>query len=170
MPVSSKTQRSKELDDLLHSKTSWPVRNGVGLILLILATCVGFTWFIRYPDTVRFTASVRQCNNGFCEIVIPGPHTYAFRAGQQVTLKFRDFPFQEFGVVKAITDSVFADMPGRPGSLKLRLPSGLVTTQGNNIDCTVGSIAETEIIIRYERLSSRIWNALKKKGIAENPE
>src|SRR5690242_6098480 len=99
-------KRSKQLNDLLRSKADRLTRYGTSLILTVLCLCLFTSWWMRYPDIIRITSPVKREIDNTCSIVIPSTDTSRIKKGQKVSLKFHDFPFQQFGIVKGTIGSV----------------------------------------------------------------
>lgn len=53
---------STEVQEIISQKPSWIVRNGIVLFLIIIATLIGTTFFISYPDVVDAKAIFTSVN------------------------------------------------------------------------------------------------------------
>jgi HlyD family secretion protein len=83
------------------------------------------------------------------------------KEGQQVNIKFANYPFMEFGMVKGIITSI-SEVPNKNYyTLEVRLTNDLVTNYGTKIAFRQEMPGKAEIITENLSLLKRIINPVK---------
>ncbi len=99
----------------------------------------------------------------FGELHIPQQNAGKVRVGQDVLVKFAEYPYQEFGGVRgrittiaemSLNDSVFL--------AKVVMPTGLKTTYGKQLAYKTGMTASADIITDDSRLLEKLFYQLRK--------
>lgn len=83
------------------------------------------------------------------------------RKGQQVNIKFANYPFMEFGMVKGVVTSI-SQVPNQSYyTVEVKLTNGLITNYGNEIEFRQEMPGKAEIITENLSLLKRIINPVK---------
>lgn len=78
------------------------------------------------------------------------------KVGQQVIIKFLNFPYEEFGVVEGIVEQKSPISGGETIPILVALPNGMVTNTGNQLDPIPFMRGDAEIIVGNKRFFSWI--------------
>ncbi|MFT5165424.1 MAG: multidrug efflux pump subunit AcrA (membrane-fusion protein) [Saprospiraceae bacterium] len=83
--------------------------------------------------------------------------------GQVVIIKMKNYPFYEYGIVRGIIKSK-SDIPQEDNTYKVevRLPDGLRTSYGKNLNFSQGMLGSAEIITQERRFLYRIFDNVFK--------
>lgn len=109
---------------------------------------------VEANQTVFFVTNLT--NQYFVEILIPQTNFGKINVGQNVLLKFKSYPFEEFGGVIGKIGNI-KGIPSDSGFLaKVLLPDKLVTTTNKEISIKGGLFAEADIIVEDQRLYNRL--------------
>jgi len=81
--------------------------------------------------------------------------------GQEVNIKFDNFPYMEYGMVKGIVKSISQATSNNAYSVLVELPNGLLTNYGTEISFSQDMQGNAEIITNEESLLERIVNPVK---------
>ncbi|MFT3749809.1 MAG: HlyD family efflux transporter periplasmic adaptor subunit [Agriterribacter sp.] len=131
---------------------------------------VSFTGFLQENQEIKAGQSLFyiQPDNTtyFVEIIIPQYNFGKVKKGQNVLLKFRAYPFEQYGSVSGKIDFI-KPTPTDSGYLaSVELPNALLTNYGKQLQYRNGLIAEADIITEDIRLLQRFYygiiNALNK--------
>lgn len=98
----------------------------------------------------------------FGELVLGQYSLGKVRNGQDVLIKLKAYPYQEFGMLRGkityISNVLYGDTNY---TAKVKLPGGLRTTYNKLLTLQNGLIAEAEIVTESRSLLSRVLNALR---------
>lgn len=135
------------------------------LLTAPIAGKLNFARFLQENNYVKANETICFINpeesKYYAELVIPQSNFGKVRTGQSVLLKFRSFPYQEFGPVLGQVTFV-SDIPVEGGYLaRVDLTDGLMTTYQIPIQYRNGLIADAEIITKDRRLFERFFSSLK---------
>ncbi len=83
------------------------------------------------------------------------------RVGQNVNVKFANFPYMEYGTVKGQIASISKVASDNAYSVLVHFPAGLRTTYNTQIDFTQDMSGQAEIITDEVRLLERLTNPVK---------
>ncbi len=98
----------------------------------------------------------------FVEATLPQYNFGKLRLGQRALLKFDAYPFEEFGAVDAVLDTIKA-LPTDSGYLaKLALPNGLGTSRSKTLHFQAGLRTNVEVITDDRRLLERLFSSVLK--------
>jgi len=81
--------------------------------------------------------------------------------GQEVKIKFDNYPYMEYGMVTGIVKSISLATSNNAYSVAVSLPDGLRTNYGNEITFNQDMQGDAEIITNEESLLERIVNPVK---------
>jgi hypothetical protein len=155
---------SREVQDLLGKVPSWLIRNGTLVVLLLLGVLAAGSWFFKYPD--RIVAPVVVVDGGTTPASLTGyvelstSQIGKVRVGQRVNLKFVNYPYLQFGVVKGVVSRIAAKPAGDSYPLEVSLPGQLVTTLGKRLDFERELKGTAEIVTDPRSLLDRIFSPL----------
>lgn len=156
---------SKEVNDLLGRVPSWLIRNGMIMVVSLLLLLVVGSWLFKYPDIIVAPVVVTTDREdlhllkGYVQL--KGNWAGKVRIGQQVNLKFVNYPYLEFGVVKGSVSKIAPVPTGDFYLLEVNLPTQLVSTVGKKLEFERELKGTAEIITDRERLLSRILQPLR---------
>jgi HlyD family secretion protein len=83
------------------------------------------------------------------------------KTGLRVNVKFDNYPYMEYGIVKAEVRNISLVPEDNFYILEVSFPDGLVTTYGNHLELQNQISGDAEIITEQLRLIQRIFNPLK---------
>ena len=83
------------------------------------------------------------------------------KPGQDVNIKFANFPYMEYGIVKGKIRNISLVASDNAYSVLVGLPGGLKTTYGNEVSFAQDMQGKAEIITDDARLLERIVNPVK---------
>lgn len=163
---------SKEVNDLLGRIPSWLIRNGIAMVVLVLVVLVSGSWFFKYPDIVAAPVVViadtkdPSILTGYVQLKTTSAGK--IKVGQQVNLKFANYPYLQFGVVKGVVSRISAIPTGDSYPLEVNLPNQLISTFGKKFEFRQELKGTAEIITDEERLLTRILQPLNP-GLGKMP-
>ena len=152
--------RSKEVQDLLGRVPSWLIRNGNVMVTLLLMVLVAGSWAFKYPDVLSAPVIVTAVPNnpttfiGYVQLKM-NP-SGKVQIGQQVNLKFANYPYMEYGVVKGVVSKMSSIPNGDSYALEVNLPGQMVSTFGKKFEFQQELKGTVEIITEDRRLLERI--------------
>lgn len=140
-------------------------------ILIVVLTTL---WSIHHPEIVNTKAQLTGRNGPdnslTVEIDIPENYFYKIDSGQQVQLRFYEYPYLQFGVVTGKLQQVSAVHFNKTVTARVLLPDGLVTNHQQVIPYKEGSKVDLMIITRDMRLLQRIFYKSAKVTRPQPPE
>ena len=156
---------SREVQDLLGRIPSWLIRNGMIMVVTLLMILLLGSWLFKYPDLVtgpvvvtidmgkpsQLNGLVLLNHNGFEKI----------RTGQLVNLKFENYPYLEFGVVRGVVGKISSVPSGDSYEVEIQLPGELTTTFGKKLEFRQELKGNAEIVTEDIRLLNRILGPVK---------
>jgi HlyD family secretion protein len=83
------------------------------------------------------------------------------KVGQSVNIKLSGFPYLEYGMVRGVVNSISLVPSGDSYIIDLKLPSGLTTLYGKQLDFTQNMQGTAEIITDDLRLLQKIINPFR---------
>jgi len=95
------------------------------------------------------------------KINLPVTGSGKVKTGQRVNIKFANFPYMEFGMVRGAIRSISLVTNDRQYSVIVELPEGLKTNYGINLDFNQDMQGIAEIITDDQRLIERVINPVK---------
>lgn len=152
---------SEEVQDLLGKVPSWITRNGIILIVVLLFMLFAGSWFFKYPDIITAPVVVSSENvEGTVALIgkiqLRGYGVQKVKAGQRVNLKFTNYPYLEFGLVKGEVSRI-SMVPTRDYySLEVKLPDQLVSSYGKKFVFQQELSGTAEIVTENQSLLNRI--------------
>lgn len=108
-------------------------------------------------------------NNLIGQVMLPVNGAGKVKSGQNVIVKLADYPYMEFGYIKAIVNNIdlvsnstkTADGDIETYLVTLHFPKGLTTNYGSNLEFRYESKGVAEIITKDRRLIERFFDNLK---------
>ena len=107
---------SKEVQDLMGRMPSWLIRNGIVMVILLLMVLVVGSWVFKYPDVITAPVVVTAVPNnpttfiGYVQLKMN--LSGKVQVGQRVNLKFANYPYMEYGVVKGVVSKMSSVLMG----------------------------------------------------------
>ncbi len=157
---------SKEVQELMGRMPSWLIRNGIVMVILLLTVLVAGSWIYKYPDVIMAPVVVAAASNdsntfiGFAQLKM-NP-LGKVQIGQRVNLKFPNYPYLEYGVVKGVVRKITSIPSGETYSLEVTLPGQMVSTFGKKFEFQKELKGTAEIITEEQRLLDRILHPVMK--------
>ena len=166
--------RSDEVQEILSRPPHALIRYGIMVISLIVLAAFIMSFFYSYPDrisgTVSIKANVQQKEHVFSEsrtdftglMLVPASGMGKVKAGQLVFIKVDEYPYLEFGMLKAEVLRI-ASIPNQKFySVELTIGNELRTTMGTQLQLLGELNGHAEIITQKISLMERILAPLIK--------
>lgn len=157
---------SKEVQDLMGRMPSWLIRNGIVMVILLLMVLVAGSWAFKYPDIITAPVVVTATPNNPTTFVgcvqLKMNLTEMVQVGQRVNLKFANYPYMEYGVVKAVVSKISSIPNGDYYAVEVNLPGQMVSNYGKKFEFQQELKGTAEIITEERRLLDRIFHPTMK--------
>ncbi|MEI6274784.1 MAG: hypothetical protein WCP08_02290 [Prolixibacteraceae bacterium] len=159
---------SKEVQDIMGRMPSWLIRNGMVMVVLLLIVLIAGTWFFKYPDIISAPVVVVATVDSGKETSLTGyvqlqrSSAREIKIGQQVNLKFANYPYLEYGSVRGFITKISAVPTGDSYTAEVKLPDQMISTFGKNLVFQSELKGTAEIITEDQRLLSRILSPVKR--------
>ena len=151
---------SKEVQDLMGRMPSWLIRNGIVMVILLLMVLVAGSWVYKYPDIIMapvvVTAAPNDSTTFIGSVQLKMNPSGIVQIGQQVNLKFANYPYMEYGVVKGVVSKISSVPNGDTYALEVSLPGRMVSSFGKKLEFQQELKGTAEIITEERRLLDRI--------------
>jgi multidrug resistance efflux pump len=108
-----------------------------------------------------FTVVAENDTEVLAKCVLPIKGSGKVQEGQKVNIKFDNYPFMEYGMVKAKVRSISLVPSNDHYVVQLDLPTGLKTTYDKDLNFSQQMTGVAEIITEDVRLFDRLFNPLK---------
>jgi len=122
---------------------------------------VSYTGFFQENQELRSAQAVfniqPDSTSYFMEALIPQYNFGKVRPGQKVLLKFRAYPFEQYGSVTGKIDFINASATDSGYLAKITLPNGLVTNYQQQLLYRNGLAAQADIITENMRLLQKFY-------------
>lgn len=136
-----------------------------------VAGVVSFTGFLQENQEIKagqLLFDVAPENSSyFAEMVVPQYNFGKVKQGQKVLLKFRAYPFEQYGSVVGKIDFIKATPTDSGYLARVELPYSLLTNYGRRLQYRNGLLAEADIVTEDMRLPERLYYKMIK-GIHSN--
>ena len=157
---------SKEVQELMGRMPSWLIRNGIVMVILLLAVLLAGSWVYKYPDVivapVVVTAASNDSNTFIGSVQLKMNPSGKVQVGQRVNLKFANYPYMEYGAVKGIVGKISSVPNGDSYALEVNIPGQMVSTFGKKLEFQQELKGTAEIITEERRLLDRILHPAVK--------
>jgi len=157
---------SKEVQDLMGRMPSWLIRNGIVMVILLLIVLVAGSWFFKFPDVITAPVLVTATPNNPTTFIgcvqLKMNVSGKVQVGQRVNLKFSNYPYMEYGVVKGVVGKISSVPNGDTYALEVNLPGQMVSTFGKKFEFQQELKGTAEIITEDRRLLNRILHPALK--------
>ncbi|OMP81119.1 hypothetical protein [[Flexibacter] sp. ATCC 35208] len=167
MPAELKfNEHSEEVQEIIGRVPSWVIRRGITAIAFGVLIVLAGGAFIRLPDTIPSSVWLTRRVTG-------GDTTYLVKAlisryksgkvqpGQEVLLKFAEYPFEEYGSLKARVTTIKAQ--DSVYMADLRLEKGLYTTRRQWLDYRGEMEGVGEIMVDEKSVLQRIFDNIIRR-------
>ncbi len=148
-----------EVDEIIGKAPHWVIRRGNIVIGCIVLMLLAGGWLIRYPDVISapvIISALQIAPHFQFEVELPAYKARKVQAGQSVLIKFRELPFEEFGILKARVQTLIRISSDNTYKAHLALENGLYTTKNRLLDISVQITGTAEIIINDKSILQRI--------------
>ncbi|MDA3822660.1 MAG: HlyD family efflux transporter periplasmic adaptor subunit [Bacteroidales bacterium] len=95
------------------------------------------------------------------KIMLPLKGAGEVKEGQQVNIRFDNFPYLEYGMVKGEVSNISKVSQDKFYTVEVSLPNGLITYYGVKIDFSQNMQGQVEILTDKMRLLTRIFNPVR---------
>jgi HlyD family secretion protein len=95
------------------------------------------------------------------KILLPIQGSGKVKEGQRVNIKFINYPYMEYGMVRGVIKSISLLASNNNYSVEVELPDGLKTNYGKTLDFNQEMQGTAEIITEDIRLIERFFNPIK---------
>lgn len=145
---------------------SWLIRNGIVMVILLLIVLVAGSWFFKFPDVITAPVLVTATPNNPTTFIgcvqLKMNVSGKVQVGQRVNLKFSNYPYMEYGVVKGVVGKISSVPNGDTYALEVNLPGQMVSTFGKKFEFQQELKGTAEIITEDRRLLNRILHPALK--------
>lgn len=136
------------------------------LLIAPVAGKVSFSEFIQEKEELKTNQAVCYINPAntasYAEVFIPQSNFGKARIGERVLLKFKAYPFEQYGSVEGIVSFISPVATDSGYAAKVDLPKGLTTNFGKEIQYRDGLLSSAEIITENLRLLQRFYYDIYK--------
>ncbi len=157
---------SKEVQDLMGRMPSWLIRNGTVMVILLLMVLVAGSWVFKYPDVITAPVVVSAVPNNPTAFIgcvqLKMNISGKVQVGQGVNLKFANYPYMEYGIVKGIVSKISSVPNGDSYALEVNIPGQMVSTFGKKLEFQLELKGTAEIITEERSLLVRILHPVVK--------
>ncbi len=131
-----------------------------------VAGTLAFTGFLQENQELKAGQSLFYVQPDstcyYAEMLVPQYNFGKVKPAQKVLLKFRAYPFEQYGSVVGKIDNI-KPVPTDSGYLaKVGLPDALLTNYGKHLQYTHGLLAEANIITEDMRLLERVYYRIRQ--------
>ncbi len=144
--------------------------NDWGKKYLLLAPVAGKVYFadffqekqeLKNDQLICYIKPVNSVN--YAEVFIPQSNFGKIKVGESVLLKFQAYPYEQYGSVEGKLEFI-SPIPTDSGyAAKIKLPDGLITNYGKQIEYRDGLISTAQIITQNMRLLQRFYFDIYKQ-------
>ena len=132
-----------------------------------VAGSVSFTGFIQENQEMKSSQPVfyvqPDSTSYFMEMLVPQYNFGKVREGQKVLIRFRAYPFEQYGSVAGRIASINRTATDSGYLARVILPDGLVTSYRQPLAYRNGLVAEAEIVTEDLRLLERFYYGVAKR-------
>ncbi|WP_158797731.1 hypothetical protein [Pedobacter sp. L105] len=167
-PYNAKTEdnvHSDEIQQIITTIPPWLLRWGVLLFFILLVMMLSLSVFISYPDIVKTTLKISSSGNNqfYGEMKIQQDQLIKVKEGQDVLIKLKRYPSQEYGLIKGKI-SMINDISdnGNRFTSKVEFNPGLSPIL-KHVHLRNGMLADAEIITQDATLLQRLCKSIFKK-------
>jgi len=129
---------------------------------------------ISFPDATKEYQYVKQGEpilnvlpdkggGWICVGQLPAAGSAKVEEGQEVIIKFENYPFEEYGSVKGFVSEIALMPTGNTYHLEIELEDGLNTTYGKSLNYNQGMAGVAEILVEEKRLLELLFEKLVSK-------
>lgn len=166
MPIASKKteqNHSEVIQEIISAPPAWLLRWGIITIFSILVLIFSLSALIKYPDIVMTSLKITSADTYFYgEIAIPQYSFGKVRKGQDVLIKFKSYPYEEYGIIRGKINYI-SDVPNDSVFLgKVSFKNTLISPAGESVTLKNGMNADAEIITQDASLLRRITRTVTK--------
>lgn len=145
---------------------SWLIRNGTVMVILLLMVLVAGSWVFKYPDVITAPVVVSAVPNNPTAFIgcvqLKMNISGKVQVGQGVNLKFANYPYMEYGIVKGIVSKISSVPNGDSYALEVNIPGQMVSTFGKKLEFQLELKGTAEIITEERSLLVRILHPVVK--------
>jgi hypothetical protein len=156
---------SKEVHDLLGKVPSWIIRNGMIMVVIILLMIFAGSWVFKYPDIISapvvLAVDVKDSTAVTGLVKLKQNIAGKVKVGQQVNLKFVNYPYLEFGLLEGKVSKISTVPTGDYYAVEVGLPNRLLSTYGKLFEFRHELFGTAEIITDDQSLLERILRPVR---------
>jgi HlyD family secretion protein len=164
-------RHSDEMQDIITAVPARLIRWGMILFSLVLIMIVSLSAIIHYPDIIKMALTIKNDRKTnaeiFGELIIPQSEIEKVSTGEDVLVKLKAYPFEQYGTIKARIESVTRTLDyGGNFSAAVAITSN-TTSKNKSIQLQPGMLGEAEIVTQdatiLQRISHSMFKAIKNK-------
>jgi hypothetical protein len=103
---------------------------------------------------------IPQMKNDEITLKLPVQHSDRVKQGQSVIIKLRQYPFMEYGLLKANVENISSFALDSNYTIQIKLKNGLVSTKNKIIEQRPGITGTADIITSDKSILQRIFNGV----------
>lgn len=156
-------RHSDEMQDIITAVPGRLIRWGMFLFFVVFVMIISLAWFIHFPDLVKTSLRVTQVP--LAEMPVAQSDVQKVRSGQQVLIRLKTYPFEQYGIVKGTVKSISASLDSA-GNFTAAVS---IDTHGINsaIQLKPGMLADAEVVTQdvsvFKRVTGNIFKSVKHK-------
>jgi hypothetical protein len=156
-------RHSDEMHDIITAVPGRLIRWGMILFFAVFVMIISLAWFIHFPDLVKTSLRITQAP--MAEMPVPQSDIQKVHAGQQVLIRLKSYPFEQYGIVKGTVKSISATLDNA-GNFPATVS---IDTHGINnvIQLKPGMLADAEVVTQdvsvFKRVTGNIFKSVKHK-------
>lgn len=155
---------SDEIQDIITKVPSWLLRWGIMLLFAVIILVTMLSSFIKYPDVVRTTMEIDTLGNNqfYGKMIIPQDKLDRVNEGQEVLIKLKRYPFEEYGIIKGRIKHI-DDLTYKSHYFLSNVDfNNSLSPLLNHIHLKKGMVADAEIITQEATLLQRLTKNIFK--------
>jgi hypothetical protein len=168
MIMKTNVTHSEEVQEILNRPPSGLARWGTLIIWIMFLVFVGAAFFIKVPKILSAPVglSFKDPSPGaaggeyMVHAELTAHNREKIRKGQPVLLKINEYPYQEFGMIKAEVDEISETGPAGTFLIWLKLTDGLKTTHHISLTPALHLSGIAEITTLKESILTHLLNNL----------
>ncbi|MGN6196021.1 MAG: HlyD family efflux transporter periplasmic adaptor subunit [Ginsengibacter sp.] len=176
------TNQSEAVQEFISRKPDFLIRNGTVIFILLLVFIFIACWYMQYPNIVSVPAKLSYItaskpvtynipgkNTGYyVQAFIPQEYLSEIKQGQAVLIRFKAFPYQEFGSLRGTLSSVSSTKTDSGYVAKVNLISELKTDHNKQIPFEDGLAGSAQITTGKVRLITRLLSSIFSTKLEKN--
>ena len=174
--------RSDEFQEIIQQSPRWMIRSGIFLVFGIIVIFLAGSYFFRYPDVIEteivvfaenqpdgnvslFNSEQQIIPEAHAQIIgrinLPAKGAGKVAVGQKVNIRFENFPYMEYGIIKGQVKSISPIPNNENYIVEVHIPQEMKTNYNIPLKFTPEMKGSAQIITEDLRLIQRFFNPAK---------